>query len=346
MNEQTKLLDVSWNSIFKIAVTLLAFYFLFLLRDVLVWIIFALIISILFDPAIDFFKKKGLSRTFAVVLIYVSFFGVLGIIIYAVADPLIEEVRDFTVFFEKHHQDLFERFGPTFEALGIEALATFEAFSEALEGWLDEATESIFSALGTVFGGIFATFTVLILALFISLEEKGFERILTVFTPKKYDALALTLWEKTQRKVGGWFGVRILASLFVGLLTFVALRVLNADYAISLAFFAGITNFVPIVGPVFAGIIIALIVFLDAPVKALFVVLAFVIIQQIESILTPILSRRFVGMSPILVFIALLVGWNLWGVLGAILAIPVLGILFEFLRDFFKKKKEAEAVVL
>ena len=132
----------------------------------------------------------------------------------------------------------------------------------------------------------------------------------------------------------------------MGLLTFVALRVLNVEYDVSLAIFAGITNFIPIVGPVIAGLVILLIVMLDNVAKALFVVLAFIIIQQIESILTPILSRRFVGMSPILVLIALLVGGTLWGVMGAILAIPVIGILFEFLRDFFKKKKEAEATVL
>jgi predicted PurR-regulated permease PerM len=346
MSEQTKTLDISWSSIFKVAIAFLAFYLLFLLRDVLVSIIFALIISVLFSPAINFLKNKGLPRGVAVVLIYILFFGILGSVIYAVADPIVEEIRHFSDFFSKYHEDLFEKIGPTFKALGIETLATFDAFSLALQDWLEKASDNIFVALGTIFGGIFTTFTILILSLFISLEEKGFERILTVFTPQKYDALVLTLWEKTQRKVGGWFGVRILASLFVGLLTFVALYVFKTDYAISLAFFAGITNFIPIIGPVIAGIVIGLIVFLDAPITALFVVLAFILIQQIESILTPILSRKFVGMSPILVLIALLVGWSLWGILGAILAIPVLGILFEFLRDFFKRKKEAEAVVL
>jgi len=348
MNEKEKLLDVSWNSIFKIAVAALALYLLFLLRDVLVWIIFALIISILFEPAINFFKNKGLPRNLVVVLIYIVFFGILGSVIYAVSNPLIEELENFIAFFTDHHEEFFERVGPTLKALGMEAFTSFEEFSGKLQEWLKDggATDNIFGALGSVFGGVITTSTILILSLFISLEEKGFERILTVFTPKKYDALALSLWEKTQKKVAGWFGVRILASIFVGLLTFVALRVLNVEYDVSLAIFAGITNFIPIVGPVIAGLIIFLIVVLDNVAKALFVLLAFVIIQQIENILTPILSRRFVGMSPILVLIALAVGGTIWGVMGAILAIPVIGILFEFLRDFFKKKKEAEATVL
>lgn len=355
MNEREKTLDVSWESIFKIAIALAGFYLLFLLRDVLVWIIFALIISILFAPAIDFFKNKGVPRSVAVVLIYLIFFGILGGIIYTVADSFVDEIKHFVAFFQEYHQELFEKIGPMFDALGVEAFSTIDAFSGRMEAWLEGATDSIFIAVGAIFGGIFTTFTILVLALFISLEEGGFERILTIFTPKKYDALAITLWEKTQRKVAGWFGVRILASLFVGLLTFVALRIFNVDYAISLAFLAGITNFIPIIGPVIAGAIIGIIVFLtessysgavDPVVKTLFVLLAFVVIQQIESILTPILSKRFVGMSPILVLVALLIGGTLWGVLGAVLAIPIIGILFEFLRDFFKKKREVEAVVL
>ncbi len=73
----------------------------------------------------------------------------------------------------------------------------------------------------------------------------------------------------------------------------------------------------------------------------------FVLIQQIEGgILTPILSKKFIGIPPVLVLVALFVGGKLWGFLGALLAIPLAGILFEFLRDFLKKRKDAKAVVL
>ncbi|MEA3505932.1 MAG: AI-2E family transporter, partial [Elusimicrobiota bacterium] len=81
--------------------------------------------------------------------------------------------------------------------------------------------------------------------------------------------------------------------------------------------------------------------------KALFILIAFVIIQLIEgNVLTPVLTKKFVGLPPVLVLIALMVGGKLWGILGAILAIPLLGLLYEFLRDFLKKRKESEAVTL
>ena len=70
-------------------------------------------------------------------------------------------------------------------------------------------------------------------------------------------------------------------------------------------------------------------------------------LQQVEnSVLSPLLSKKFVGLPPTLVLIALAIGGELWGILGAILAIPLFGILFEFLRDFLKKKREEEAVTL
>jgi len=110
---------------------------------------------------------------------------------------------------------------------------------------------------------------------------------------------------------------------------------------------AFITNFIPFIGPIIAGLIIALFTALDSWLKALFILIAFFIIQQIEgNILTPILSRRFVGLPPALVLVSLIVGAKLWGIMGAILAIPIAGVLFEFLGDFLKRRKEEKAVMV
>jgi predicted PurR-regulated permease PerM len=341
--DNNKVLDISWGTILKIAIASLAFYILFLIRDVLVWVIFALIISVLFNPAINFLQRKGFPRGLSVILVYVFIFGILGLAIYTTAPIFVSEIQEFSKFFPTY----FEKISPPLKGLGIEAFESFEKFTGSIEGWLIGASDNIFSALGAIFGGIFSTVTIFAIALFISLEEKGAERVVALFTPKKYEAFVLTLWEKSQRKVSGWFGARILSSIFVGLMTFVVCYVLKVEYAISFAFFAGITNFIPIIGPVAAGLLIVLFTALDSWVKALFFLLAFIIIQQIEgNILTPVLTRRFVGLPPALVLIALIVGAKLWGILGAVLAIPLAGILFEFLRDFLKKRKEEEAVIV
>jgi predicted PurR-regulated permease PerM len=135
--------------------------------------------------------------------------------------------------------------------------------------------------------------------------------------------------------------------LFVGLLSYLTFLLFNVKYPLSLGLLAGFTNFIPVIGPLVAGIIIFLVVSIDNFLRALFVLLVFILIQQLESnILTPILTKKFVGLPSALVLIALAIGGTLWGFLGAVLAIPLFGILFEFIRDFLKKKQEEKTVVL
>ena len=342
MSEQ-RVLDISWKTIFRITAASLIFYILFLIRDVLVWIVFALIISVLFTPAINFLRRRGIPRGIAVVSIYIFIFGIIGLTVYAAAPIFISEIQKFSDVFPVY----FEKISPPLRGLGIEAFENFEKFTGTMEGWLVKVSSNIFNALGAIFGGIFSTVTIFIIALFLSLEDRGMERMVAVFTPKKHEAFVMTLWERSQRKVAGWFGARILSSIFVGLMTLVVCYVLKVEYMASFAFLAFITNFVPFIGPIIAGLIIALFTALDSWLKSLFILIAFIIIQQIEgNVLTPVLSRRFVGLPPALVIIALIVGAKLWGIMGAILAIPIAGVLFEFLGDFFKKRKEEKAVIV
>lgn len=342
MSDQARVLDISWETILKIAVAAVIFYILFILRDVLIWVIFALIISILFEPAIKFLRKF-MPRALAVVLIYVAVFGIVGVSIYSIAPIFVAEINQFSQSFPTY----FDKISPVLRGFGIEAFESFEKFIKAIEGQLSVVSSSVFSAIGVIFGGLFSTITVLSISLFLSLEEQGLEKVIRAFTPKKHEAVVLHILEKSQAKVSGWFGVRILSSIFIGLTTLLICYVLSINYGISFGLFAGVFNFIPIIGPIISGAIIALIVVADSWLKAVFFLSAFLIVQQIEgNILTPFLTRKFIGLPPVLVLIALLVGGKLWGLMGAFLAIPMAGIFFEFTRDFLKKRKDERAVVL
>ena len=336
-NGQT--LDISWGTLFKAGVALFIFYIIYLVRDLLIWFIFALIISVLFTPAIDFLQKRRVPRAVATIFIFIFVFGILGTLIYLTASVFIAEIQQFTELFPQY----FEKFAPPLRGLGLEAFESFEVFTLSFQEWLNEASESILYAIASIFGGIFATITIFILAIFLSLEEKGIEKAIRAFLPKKQEEEVLSIWRSCQSKVSGWFGVRLLACLFVGVMSYIALWLFDINYPFILALFAGVTNIIPIIGPIIAGVIIALIAALDSPWIAIVILLVFIIIQQIEgNILTPLLSKRFIGLPPALVLIALIIGLNFWGILGAILAIPLAGIIFEFTRDFLKKRKEGE----
>lgn len=334
---ESRVLDISWGTILKLTIAGFSFYLLYLIRDILVWVVFGLIISVLFDPAIDFLQKRHLPRVFATILVYVALFGMLGYLIYVTAPLFVQESQQFSQALPEY----FAKIAPPLRGLGITAFQNFESFNQVFDQGLTNASANIFSALGALFGGILSMVTIFIIALFISLEEKGIDRVVATLAPKRHEALVLNIWVRSQKKVSGWFGARILCSLFVGIMTFATCYVLNIKYAVSFSFLAGILNIIPIIGPIVTVVIVALSIILTSWTKTLFFLVAFIIIQQIEgNILSPVLTKKFIGLPPVLVLVSVMVGAKLWGVMGSLLAIPITGILFEFLRDFLKKRRE------
>jgi len=330
-------LDISWATIFKIGIAILAFYILYLVRDILIWFVFAVIISILFDPIIGFLQKRKIPRVFAVVFVYLGTFAIISFLIYSIAPFFIFEIQKFSQVVPEY----FEKISPPLKAFGLRAFEDIESFLEVINKSLEAITASLLAAAFAIFGGIFSTVVILTMAIFLSLEERGIEKTLLLLFPKKYEGYILRLWQRTQKKVSGWFLTRIIASLFVGVLSYIAFLFFDAKYPFSMSVIAGILNFIPIVGPIITGFLIFVLVSLENTLRGIFVLGAFILIQQIENnILTPILAKRFVDIPPVLVLLSLVIGGELLGVLGAILAVPLGGILFELIRDFLKKRRE------
>lgn len=335
MSEE-KILDISWKTIVKISLAVVCFYILYSIKDILIWFIFALTISILFNPAVDFLQKRKIPRVFGVVIIYVGIFGILSILIYSVVPLFISEIYQFLQSFPQY----FEKISPFLKALGFKTFENVGSFLEAFRDALEGMAENIFNVLFTIFGGVFTTLFVVITAIFLSIQEKAVERTLILLFPKKYEPYVLNIFQRCQKKVAAWFGARLLACLFIGVASYIAFLILNVKYSFTLALFAGVFNFIPYIGPLLTGVILFLIIFPTEVFKAIFVLIAFTLIQQIEnSILSPVLMKKIVGLPPVLVLISLVIGGELWGFLGALLAIPLFGILFEFLKEFLQKRK-------
>ena len=171
MNNE-KILDISWGTLLKIGIAFFGFYIVYLIRDILIWLIFALVISVLLEPAIDFLQKRRIPRTIATIFIFISIFGILGVLIYLIAPVFISQIQFFTDSIPQY----FIEFSPFLEELGFEVSDSFDDFSKNFQKWLTQSSENIISAVVYIFGGIFATLTIFILAIFLSLEERGTER--------------------------------------------------------------------------------------------------------------------------------------------------------------------------
>ena len=331
-------LDISWGSILKIGLALVFFYILFLIQDILTLIVFSLIISVLFNPAIDFLQKRKVPRAMGTAFIYLLFFSLVGGFIYFTANTFSKELTNFSQLLPVY----FEKAAPFLKDFDINQFQSFEVFNKYLQGALVTASTNIFSAASTFFGGIFTMVTIFTIAIFLSLEEKSIQRFLFLISPKKYEEYIYTLFSSVESKVAGWFGSRVLSCVFVGVFTYLLLEVFAIKYSLTLALFAAVSNIVPIAGPMVAGILIGFFTLLDpGPNAAILVLIAFTLIHQIEgNVLTPLLTKKMIGIPPVLVIISLLIGARLWGIMGAILVIPMAGIFYEFSRQFLQKKKE------
>lgn len=336
---QEKLLDISWSTIFKIGAGGLALYALFLTKDILVWVLFGVIVSVMLDPIVDALTRFRIPRAVAVATVYIAIFGCIAFLIWGTTPFFIGEVERFSQLLPQY----FETLSPALRGLGITAFSSTQAFFDSVSGSAEKIAGNALNALFLVFGGIFSSIFVLSIAIFLSLDEKAVEKGIVSLFSKKYEAFALSVWEKSKNKVAAWFASRIIASLFVGLATCVSLILFHVEYPFSLGVLSFILNFIPVVGPLISALLIGVVVGLDSLLKAVFVISTFMLVQQIEgSILTPIITKKFLGIPPALVLIALAAGGELWGIMGAIMAVPLAGIVYEFLKDFLKKRKEEE----
>ncbi len=177
-----KILDISWKTIIKISLTVVSFYIVYEIKDILIWFIFALIISILFNPAIDFLQRKKIPRIIGVIFVYFAVFGIFSFLIWLIVPIFAYEVQNFLQAFPQY----FEKISPPLKGLGFEAFGSMENFIKSFGRTLDAMGGNIFNVLFAFFGGIMASVFVITSAMFLSVEEKMIDRILVLIFPKKY----------------------------------------------------------------------------------------------------------------------------------------------------------------
>lgn len=336
-----QVLDISWEMIAKVFVAVFIFYFIYLTKEIALWFFFALTISVLLAPAVKLLKRLWLPKIVAVLFVYFSIFGILGILIYLMAPIFISELKQLS----QHLPDYFVQINPVLQQMGIDPTQTFDSFTQLLVGGLAQSSKGVVSAITVFLGGLYSTAFILTTAFFLSLEDGAFEKFLTLILPKKYEENIVTLFERAQNKVSGWFGARVLACAFVGVASFIVFYIFGVDYALILGIVSGVMNFIPYIGPWITTVLLIVFIAVSSGswLVVLYVMIAVFIIQEIENkLLTPLLMKKLVDVPPVLVLISLLVGAKLFGFLGTIFAVPVFGIIYEFVKEFLEKRRESQ----
>ena len=320
---------------------------LFLAWHIITWILIAVFLSLALNPAVEFFERHGLRRSFAslvVFLLALTAFALLGAL---VIPPLIDQVRDFVDAVPGFVEDLTAGRGP----LGFlqDDYQIVDKVRDAIEsqgagGVLGVTNVGLAVARGVV-SFVVGIVTIAFLTIFMLLEGP---RIVSRF----HDSLPENLkprWERVSgdvyRTVGGYVGGNLLISLIAGIGAAIILFALGSSYAIALAVVVAVLDLIPLAGATLAAIIVATVTFIELGwVRGMIVIVFFVVYQQLENhILQPIIYGRTVQLSPLTVLIAILIGAELVGILGALAAIPVAGIIQAIAREIALWRREAIA---
>jgi len=336
MKKEIEMIDITWRAIFKVIAAIILFWIIYLLRDVVVWAILALFISILFNPLIDILEQKKIKRVFATIIVYFSFLLLCTLIMFVIVPSLVTE----TQYFSSNFSQYFNMVPNYLSQIGLNSFESIYSLNSSLNQNLINVSSNIFGIFTSLFGSLFAGLTIFVLAIFMSLEEKEIIKGLKLISPKGFEEAVLNRWERSQHHVVAWFGSRVLACICVTIMTFLLCVFLKIKFAIALALLSGLLNMVPMVGPIISGVIVAAFALAISLPKLVIATIFLVIIQQIESnILMPIFTKKMSGLPSVLVLISILVGGILGGIIGAILAIPMAGIIFEGLKDYFNSRK-------
>jgi predicted PurR-regulated permease PerM len=209
-----------------------------------------------------------------------------------------------------------------------------EAVQNAPTGSGGNAVGTVLVAISSLIGGIFGLITILILTFYLLIEANTMFEYLVRFVPTGRRADLGIAAREVVRKVSAWLRAQFVLAGVMGVFAAIGLGLMGVPYFYVIALVAAIGETIPIVGPVIGGITAVAVAVTVSPKLALMVGAYFLVLHQLEAnILVPKIMERSVGVSPVAVLVALLVGGALWGLVGAILAIPTAAILSVIIEE-------------
>jgi predicted PurR-regulated permease PerM len=316
-------------------------YFLWLIRSVLGMLFIAIFLAIALGPAVEFFARRKVKRSFAILITYLLLLGSVFGLGLLVVPPIVNGVNDFVDNVPGYVRDL--RNSKTFREYDDKYNITpkLEQQAKKLPSHLSDAVSGLRSVTVGVFGVIVQLVTILVMTFFLLLDGK---RILAFalreLGPERGPRLE-RIGEDVYRAVGGYVAGNVLISVIAGTLSYVMMTILGIPFAVPLAVTVAFFDLIPLVGSTIAGAIVAIVAaIVGFPGKLIAWVIFLIVYQQVENnVIQPVVYRRTVAIHPLIVIVAVLIGGSLLGVLGALLAIPIAATVQIVVKEWWQLRR-------
>ncbi|MSR71479.1 MAG: AI-2E family transporter [Candidatus Taylorbacteria bacterium] len=343
-------ISISSGTVLKTILYVVLFYVLFMIRDLILVVFGAVVIASSIEPVTKWLGKRRIRRLPSVIIIYflvaLILFGIFFFFLPQVlsealtyVNSLPQNMNTSDLWSPIKDSSLFSSF--TSSVQGMSSNFSLQEVVGQAQAFITGTGAGVLKTANFVFGGALSFILIIVLSFYFAAQEDGVGNFLRIVTPPKSQKYIIDLWKRSQLKIGYWFQGQLFLGLLIGILIYVPLLILGVKHALLLATLAGIFELVPIFGPLlsaFPGILVA---YVDGGVTlGLIVAGVYIIIQQLENhLIYPLVVRKIVGISPIVVILSLVIGAKLAGFLGILLSVPIAAVFMEFINDVEKDRK-------
>jgi predicted PurR-regulated permease PerM len=319
-------------------------YFIYQLGAVVLTFLLTILLSIIFSAPVNYLARRGLPRVWGVLAVIAALLGVLWLLGLALAPAIEEQSRQLAEAFPALLEEALALAHQvqSFFGLGNPIRLNPESLSSVGREFLTGSAVSAAAGVGLTV----ATVASLGLVVFISTvylvihPEPWVDGFVSLF-PAGWRQRVREVLEMMYHTVQRWFIGQLSAMTFIGIFWAIALSIIGIPFALLLGIFSGLISFIPYVGATISVIVPVILALISNPITAVWVILAFIIIQQIEgNILQPIVMSQAVNLHPALVVFALLIMGTLFGLVGIFLAVPLVAALQVLVRELWVQRMD------
>ncbi len=324
-----------------ISIVVLGLTSLFVINNLLLSFVVALVCTYIVSPAVSYLESAGLSRLAVILIVYVLFSTCAGLAIWAISPFFIDQFQSLKQSLPSYVDGAVKLADRLTQTLNANDSGLFHVnLSEQLRTLLTSQSTKLVEGLPSFLSSS-ASVLVLspLLGFFMLKDGRQISRELLRIVPNNIFELILSLQSQISDQIAHFIRARLLESVIVGAVVLIGLWTIGFPFAILLAAFAAITNLIPYIGPLVGAAPAALIVVVNSGIglKLLFVLLVYVVAQLIDVFfIIPLVVARVVNLHPISVILVVILGAEVMGVLGMIISIPVAAALKVTLVNIYK----------
>lgn len=320
-------IEISHKTIIFTILFLLGLWVLYLIKDILLAFFVSLLIMAILNPLVSKLSLYRIPRALSVLLVYIIVIGLLVISFVAIVPPLVTQTTNF-----------FTNLPTYISRLGVSYIVSDQIVNQLVSdvGVISGRAASI---TVSVFSNIIGIVTVLVFAFYLLLIRDRLDDHLNVFfDEEKRKVIGKTL-DVVETRMGSWATGQLVLMFVVGLANYIGLSLLGVPYALPLAIFAGFLEIVPYLGPIIAAIPPIVIGLGISPFMGLSALALAFIVQQLENyVFVPKIMQSSTGVNPIITLLALAIGFQLAGIVGILISVPVVILIQIIVFETYLKK--------